>query len=223
MEFSISGNIGMNYSEDIDERSRQIFLAYFEEEANGQSSRIRFCTAPCANTAGESYPQSPLSSGNGNSRECPKARHSRHTRNGRRPSEGSWVQTTWETRVCRSKMTFNVRGDQKTEAMTAIYEVCHNVRGEAWIRKDDLYSTIHEAVQDTEDNSASRLSVISVQSRNTRAQANRKRLGYALREYNLRILDGIMEIDKASANRGRHRYRFTKPREIGPDIITSEY
>ena len=207
---------GLNYSEDIDERSRQIFLAYFEEEANGRKVQEPVsCTAPCANTAGKSSPQSRLFSGNGKLQGMPQRQGSLHDlpAMGGDRRRGHGRQTTWETRVCRSKMIPSTcRGDQKTEAMAAIYEVCHNVHGETWIRKDDLYSTIHKAIQDTEDNSGvEALGYFGPIKDHEKAQDNRKRLGYALTEYNFRILDGIrMEIDKSSANRGRHLYRFTK-------------
>jgi hypothetical protein len=35
--------------------------------------------------------------------------------------------------------------------MAALYEVCHSVHGDAHIKKDAIYSTVHEAMQDTEE------------------------------------------------------------------------
>jgi predicted small metal-binding protein len=226
MEFSISGNIGLNYSEDIDERSRQIFLAYFEEEANGGKFKNPFLHRTVREQRGGVLSAIAALFREWELQGMPKGE-------GVFTTYPQWAETVGGVMGANDlgdpclpfkDDTFNVRGDQKTEAMTAIYEVCHNDHGETWIRKDDLYSTIHKAVQDTEDNSGvEALGYFCPIKEHEKAQDNRKRLGYALTEYNLRILDGIrMEIDKSSANRGRHRYRFTKLRENGPDIITSE-
>ena len=79
MEFSISGNIGA-----------QLFGGYRRAEPadlsgvfrrGGQrpaSSRIRFCTAPCASTAGKSSRQSRPFSGNGNVQGMPLGQGSLH-------------------------------------------------------------------------------------------------------------------------------------------------
>ena len=121
--------------------------------------------------------------------------------------------------------TFSVKGDRKTEAMTATYEVNFNVHGDTWIKKDAALQNDSRGVARIPRRiRASRLSLISVRYKDHElAQKNRLRFGHALSEYNFRVLDGIkMEIDRSSSNRGRWLYRFTKVREDGPDITTSE-
>jgi hypothetical protein len=54
MEFSISGNLTLTYSEDIDERGRHIFLAFYDEEANARKFKNHTFTGPSGITAGTS-------------------------------------------------------------------------------------------------------------------------------------------------------------------------
>ena len=226
MEFSISGNIGLNYSEDIDERSRQIFLAYFEEEANGRKFKKPFLHRNVREHRGEV-----LSAIAALFREWERQGMPNGT--GVFTTYPQWAEVVGGVMAVNDlgdptlpfkDDTFNVRGDRKTEAMTAIYEVGWNVHRETWIKKDALFSTIHEASLDTEDESGvEALEYFCPIKDHELASKNRQRLGIALGEYNLRVLDGIkMEIDKSSANRGRHLYRFTKLREDGPEITASK-
>jgi hypothetical protein len=54
MEFSISGNLTLTYSEDIDERGGHIFLAFYDEEANARKFKNHTFTGPSGITAGTS-------------------------------------------------------------------------------------------------------------------------------------------------------------------------
>ena len=226
MELSISGNIGLTYSEDIDERSRQIFLAYFEEEANGRKFKNPFLHRSVREHRGDVLSAIAALFGNWERQGMPLGRDVFTTYPGWAEIVGGVMEVNELGNPCLpfKDDTFNVKGDQKTEAMTAVYEVCHNVHGDAWIKKDAIYSTIHEASQDTEDDSGiDALNYYCPIKEDEKAQANRLRLGHALAEYNLRILDGIqLRIDRSSLNRGRWAYRFAKIRETGPDVTASK-
>ena len=106
--------------------------------------------------------------------------------------------------------------------MTALYAVGHNVHGDTWIKKKAIYSTIHEATQNTDDDSGvEALEYFGPLEEHPDARSNQTRLGLILQQYNMRILDDIqLQIDSSSANSGRHLYRFVKIRGDGPDIPT---
>ena len=118
---------------------------------------------------------------------------------------------------------FNVSGDRKTEAMAALYEVCFSVHGDAWIKKHAIYSTVHEAMQDTDENCAvEALDWFGPLKDNEKAHANRIRLGLQLQEFNFRILEGIQMQIQTSSNAGRNLYRFVKQRNDAPEPTRSE-
>ena len=226
MEFSLSGNMELNYSEDIDERSRQIFLAFFEEEANGRKFKNPFLHRNVREHRGEVLSAIATLFREWEREGMPLGKEVFTTYPAWAEIIGGVMAVNGLGDPCQpfKDDRFNVSGDRRTEAMAALYEVCHGLHGEVWIKKDDIYSTVHNATQETEEHSGvEALEYFGILKDNEKAHSNRSRLGRILQQYNFRILDGIqMRIDVNSANGNRNLYRFIKQRDGAPEPVASE-
>ena len=225
MEFSISGNLTLTYSEDIDERGRQIFLAFYDEEANARKFKNPFLHRSIRDHRGDVLSAIAALFRNWEAQGMPLGKEVFTTYPQWAEIIGGVMQSNDLGDPCQpfKNDRFNVSGDRKTEAMAALYEVCFSVHGDAWIKKDAIYSTVHEAMQDTDENCAvEALDWFGPLKDNEKAHANRIRLGLQLQEFNFRILEGIQMQIQTSSNAGRNLYRFVKQRNDAPEPTTSE-
>jgi DNA polymerase family A/3'-5' exonuclease/Bifunctional DNA primase/polymerase, N-terminal len=219
MEYSISANVGLTYREDLEPRMRKIELAFYEEDANSRrfnrpflhqevkDNRSVILSAINALFHNWEIPGFPI---------------------GTTPfsSYPEWAQVVGGVMQCNGlgdpclpfKSAFDLGGDRKTEAMSALFRVCYREYGDTWIAKKNVYQAVHDASQETNESDADdALSWFGPIEDNDRARSNQTKLGLLLREFNGRILGGVrLSIDTSSPRTERYRYRFTKLDEGGP-------
>lgn len=203
IEFSLSANIGLTYREDLGPRTRQIHLAFYEEDANGR----RF---PEPDLHGRVLRERPRVLGavkalldNWIAQGCPE---------GPTPfnSAAEWGRVVGGIMIAGGlgdpclphAEDGGIGGDLKTKAMRAVFQAGFGKRPGEWFTKGDLFEMIQTGDEDdfdffgkwSEDN----------------GRAAKKRLGMALTEFRNRELSGIrLELD-GSGKGAAQRLRFTQ-------------
>jgi DNA polymerase I-like protein with 3'-5' exonuclease and polymerase domains len=214
MEFSLSGNIGLTFRDDLEPRMRKIELAFFEEDANSRTfpdkflhrtikdDRAGFLSAiaaiyrgwaavgfPEGKTPFTTYPEwaaivGGVMQANGYGDPC-------------LPFKGKYDDSA---------------GDNKSRSMTELFKVCFNEFPSQKVKKTELYRHVHGARD--ENDALSWFGALEDDSESVDSEQihkNRTRLGKLLFEFEGRILNGIrLIIDKSSGHPSRYTYQFVK-------------
>jgi Bifunctional DNA primase/polymerase, N-terminal len=216
MEYSISSQVGLTFSEDIEPRIRQIELAFSEEDPNKrvfQSTRlheeIKKRRSEVLSAVAALY----------------RNWGEKGFRKGPTPftSYPEWAETIGGVMVAAGLgdpcLPFegeynNVGGDLRTEAMTELFRVCRQqLPRDAWVLKKQIYECVHQMAQpagDSDGNDA--LSYFgSLKEPHSDARSNQTKLGVALRTFKNRELGGIkLLIDESAAKSQQYKYRFVR-------------
>jgi DNA polymerase I-like protein with 3'-5' exonuclease and polymerase domains len=212
MEFSLSGNIGLDFREDLEPRMRKIELAFFEEDANSRVFPDKFLHRTIKNSRAKI-----LSAIAAIYREFAQAGFPEgSTPFSTYPEWGSLVggvmQASGYGDPCQPfKGKFaDSAGDDKSRAMAELFKACFEEFPGQKVKKTGLYRHVH--IGGAENDALGwfcPLEQMTVETNRDQIHKNRIKLGKLLLEYEDRVLNEIkLIIDKSSGHPSRYTYQF---------------
>jgi DNA polymerase I len=225
MEFSLSANVGMTARPDFEARILRIELEFFDEEANSRvfpdkylhqtikENRAEILSAIAAiyqNWARAGFSIGPTT-------------HTSYPRWGD-VIGGVMVAADLGDPCVAFKGKFEVGEDPKTALMREVFRVCREAFGAEKVRKAQIYEVIQKEAEPDNDQLKSICPLHLPSDPAMQAtidcseiNKNQKRLGYLLKEFDGRFLDGIeLVTDKSSRVPNRYTYRFLKKGDPDP-------
>jgi hypothetical protein len=208
MEFSISGNIGLTYREDLETRMRKIELAFFEEDANARTFPDKFLHRTIKNDRA-GY----LSAIAAIYREWARARFPI----GKTPftTYPEWAEIIGGVMIANGYgdpcLPFKGEyedsgGDRKTTAMTVLFGLCYERFGGDWITKKQIHELIAQRAEQTEE-----LEWFGSLEGTEDARKNQTRLGIVLGTFKNRVLNHIkMLVDDSAQKTKDRKFRFAR-------------
>jgi hypothetical protein len=204
IEFSLSGNIGLTWREDIGYRMREIHLAFFQEDPNSRTFSDPFLHHSIA--ANRDWYLSSIAACYQHWSElgAPKGKTPFTSFPGWAELVGGVLSSCGLGDPCLPQSNpSKFGGDCKTEAMRALFELCYRDYPEELISKTDIYGLI-------DVNSDSRLEWFQP-SKDESPKALQTRLGKALHAFENRELSGVkLLIDSSNSKSQRDQFKFAK-------------
>ena len=213
MEFSISANIGLTYREDIEPRLRKIELAFFDEDPNARTFTDKFLHRTVKENRATILSAIAALYDNWALAGFPVGRTSF-------TSYPEWADIVGGVMTAAGRGdpclpfhgSYDEGGDLKTEAMRALFAVCHKAFGETWIGKPQIYQCVEKAAEENEA-----LRWLGSLEGTEDARKNQTRLGMFLVQFKNRILGSIQLFADDSAGKSQRRqFRFA---QIGLDTL----
>ncbi|PTY02758.1 hypothetical protein DB346_08255 [Verrucomicrobia bacterium LW23] len=213
LEFSVSANMGLTFREDVEPRSRKIFLHLRMENPNARHFEIKYLHDFVLAHRGEILSAIAALVGAWIDAGCPE-------RSSEFNSFPKWAA------IVGGIMTFHgwgdpclpheedgteVGGDRLDRAMRALYQGCYERYPERWIDKQAVFQYV---AQSEENDDLSFFGYSADDSKKART-----RIGMYLRKFDRRELVGIrLELDRASLKSQSQQLRFTKGLEDNVDV-----